>query len=333
MPIDNDDWGSTNGHILFEMDNANDHILSDFTIEAYFSKDEIHPLANTPNWFDYWSQIPIIQDLLDAVPGIPLYDSNNCAFTPNPGKNAIELIYDPNLTFNPPPARTTFGLGKGNQIDGGMTVKENLGDYGNKCEIGTLKPGAAVGYRYPFRIYLGEGCSKRKDRDGRVPNGTHTIRGIDVFYSVLIHEVEHLMIECEVWSPGYMYDFLDTMDSRYDIYADRDKDGYRDAWELMVNINNPSLVRFSIAKKDPITGTLLPPFDRYNVDPLNGNSTTTYNLSLLGQPWQSVKNQISAGTYYEENRCRDEELNFILNQIHPYDWSFDPSKQDQGKNW
>jgi len=46
-----------------------------------------------------------------------------------------------------------------------------------------------------------------------------------------------------------------------------------------------------------------------------------------------VKDTISAGSYYEENRCRNKELEVLVENIDLFDWSFDPENDEQGKNW
>lgn len=79
IPNLNSDFGNSYGNSLFEMENANDNILADFAVEVYFSKDEMHPIGNTPNWFYYWSQIPLIQDLL-TIEGIHFFNPSDCSF-------------------------------------------------------------------------------------------------------------------------------------------------------------------------------------------------------------------------------------------------------------
>lgn len=41
----------------------------------------------------------------------------------------------------------------------------------------------------------------------------------------------------------------------------------------------------------------------------------------------------SAGTMFEEKRCRDVEAALDVNAIDGSDWSFDPENEIQGKQW
>ena len=54
-----------------------------------------------------------------------------------------------------------------------------------------------------------------------------------------------------------------------------------------------------------------------------------------------MKDTISAGSYYEENCCRNKELEVLVENIDLFDWSFDPPTTSltdpvggiQGKQW
>lgn len=158
---------------------------------------------------------------------------------------------------------------------------------------------------YYCRIDIGQGCGFSKS----LKDGTK-LQGIHVFYSTLIHEREHTIIKCENWDTE---DIPNGVTKGYSTNWDMDGDGYKDAWEILHEND----------------GFDLDQFDAYGYD-INGNAVT-YNSKLLGQSPPVY----SAGTEYEEARCRDLEvaskgLHININQ---YDWSFDPSHINQGKQW
>jgi hypothetical protein len=145
-------------------------------------------------------------------------------------------------------------------------------------------------------ISLGPGCGYAEHNTADPVN---PIRGIHVFYKTVAHEAEHARIASEVWSTGYASNW------------DMDHDKYRDDWENHINANLPvgACYMFAVGTND-------------SVQPYNAN-----NLGQCPMP------AYSAGTEYEEWRCRDVENNVILNLINDFDWSFDPTGINQGKQW
>lgn len=159
----------------------------------------------------------------------------------------------------------------------------------------------AKGY-YPEgnKIEIGLGC-------GTVTKETahgNIISGIHVFYGTVVHEVEHAIIDCEIWADGY------------DRNLDMDADGYRDDWELFFNMNIPPGA---------------PPCIQFD---LSGQNNDVYSGAYMPNLLGNCPNlNYSAGTEYEEWRCRDREANLNFDLINDFDWSFDPSFEIQGKNW
>lgn len=160
--------------------------------------------------------------------------------------------------------------------------------------------GSVIANFDPSGVILGPGCSQVEPNQN---NPANPYRGIHVFYRTVAHESEHARIAAEVWSTGWASNW------------DMDDDGYRDDWENQINANLPigAFYQFSIG----IPGSQN---DIYQ----NG-----YDPTNLGQNPPLY----TAGTEYEEWRCRQVEDNVNLIQINPFDWSFDPTGVNQGKQW
>ncbi|WP_420580216.1 hypothetical protein [Reichenbachiella sp.] len=101
-PTHNSDLGPTHGIVKVEKQNPNALAYStdpspQKTVEVFFEKDKKHFYdANgnlVPNWFYYWIQSPIFTNLL-RIPGINLYNINNCSFDTSPTDLVLSIEYD-----------------------------------------------------------------------------------------------------------------------------------------------------------------------------------------------------------------------------------------------
>lgn len=124
---------------------------------------------------------------------------------------------------------------------------------------------------------------------------TLRVRGVDVFYALINHELTHWTLFEEFWSQ-----------TGYDD-NDCDHDYYPDDWEM-----------------GPIRAA-------YGFDPMmEDNYTKNYNPENLPGVLPIAKR---AATQYQEEKCRRREMSSHLNSPHNQDWSFDPTNVNQGKNW
>lgn len=115
LPPNNADFGPAHGHIeaTANLIGVPKKDLSDppgETVKVFFNKDEVHPVSGVPNWFHYWSKVNIIQDQLNSIPGIKLFNISTCSFDEEPTKpQDFVLQYNPGFPVNPPPGLTSFG--------------------------------------------------------------------------------------------------------------------------------------------------------------------------------------------------------------------------------
>lgn len=129
--------------------------------------------------------------------------------------------------------------------------------------------------------------------------------GIHHFFAVVIHEIEHLNLKCDIWSFTHPDD--PDIGPGYSPQYDMDNDDYKDIWEEKGDTDGIMFSSMEGADK----------YEGYEPDNLRNRDA-------------------SAGTLYEEFRCRrvaEEELNRHRDKLTKYDWSFDPSNEYQGKNW
>jgi hypothetical protein len=180
----------------------------------------------------------------------------------------------------------------------------NEDPFGPPCNDNSPPHLYAVGYKPgALDIKIGEGCGFRKNLPANPSadiNGD--IEGIHVLYSTVAHEVEHAIITCEGWADGYD----SALDEPFPI-----KDNYRDGWETQINLQNtgnPGYCPFTIGVNDMFNPNYIP--------------ANLGNCVLE-----------SAGTNYEEARCRNKESTLNLILVNPFDWSFDPTTNIQGKQW
>lgn len=305
LPTSNDDFGLTRGNVYVQT-GATPIIKDDEQVKVFFNKNDrcIHdPLV--PNWFYYWKQSPIIQNLL-SIPGFTLYDETTCSFKSNPTPITLNLQFIIGSVYNPT-GSNEYGFCKFGS--GNMAKYEPY----PKCDKVTDPPRTVLSNytnssNTSTSIFIGEGCGFEKTmKDGTI------LQGIHVLYSTIIHEREHAIIECENWEKDSL---AIDVGKGYSSLWDLDRDGYKDVWELS---HSPI---FGIEGFGGYTKK-----DAYGLD-ISG-IPTSYDSSKLGM------GIYSAGTEYEESRCRQVELNSksLFNLINQYDWSFDKSKIIQGKQW
>jgi len=247
-----------------------------------------------PNWFFYWSQIPLIQDLLQ-LDGMYLYDIKNCKFNDTPTPYKIPLYFDKN------------------QIDAGITkfpctkleefkpsqCYDQSGDKKQKIIAEYSKNGDQI------KIRVGQIAS---EISGFCKGQEPERKGIHVFYNTIAHEVEHVKLKFEIWN--YTHPSKPDVLPGYNDIWDLDRDYYKDVWEE--NDNDAKDYKFST--KIPEGGV-----DRYNS---NYASCLCYS-----------KHPCTAGTQYEEERCRKVANELDYQAIDKYDWSYDLYLKYQGKQW
>ena len=302
LPPNNSDFGPAHGQIqaTANLNGLPKKDLSDDpdeTVKVFFVKDEVHPVSGTPNWFHYWSESQPIQDLL-TIPGIRLWDMSTCMFQ-DIEEVHLTLIYG-GMPYDP--EGSTYGSSNFSPRD--FDKEDPYPD----CDNNSPAHLYAVGYKAnATKILIGEGCGFRKSDPGNPSaNPIGNIEGIHVLYSTVAHEVEHTEITCEVWSDGYDSAFDEPLPIR---------DDYRDNWETQTNIDNagiPGYCPFTIGVDDG--------FNEDYVEANIGNCTLE-----------------TAGTNYEEIRCRKKATELDLTPVNEYDWSFDPITDPlnliQGKQW
>ena len=296
-PANNSDFGEANG--IVKLTSGSLSVLSTDpipnpgkAIKVYFRKDDSNYFdKNVPNWFYYWSKTIHIQNLL-SIPGIKLFDKSTCSFNNTISNLSLSIEYDQSLIYNQV-GTSTFGYNLFNPERAELWETYESDPTKKSCNKYN-EPVRFVCVNYDpkiNKIFIGKGC-------GFVKN---SLLGIHALYSTVIHETEHAKIGCEVWKDGY------------DSLLDTDKDGYRDGWEL----TDPTAIifNFKIFKK-PIPNPNNLKDDRYD---------SMYDPLLLGQ------NKYTAGTEYEEHRCRLQETTSNLSAIDGEDWSFDPPLNKKGE--
>lgn len=306
MPTSNSDLGEAKG--IVKVNNSTESSCqkkdgTDAKVKIFFKKDETtNPGGTEPNWFYYWSQIPLIQSLLSSPAGFKLYDRPNCVFNTNNTPVSLSLLYDGiTYPFNPTGSST---FGSCSFIPYNMPKEDLYSTTPPSC-ISILDPNnlAITSYGNSQVITLGEGCGFSKAVDICNP-GLGNINGIHTFYSTVIHEVEHAIINSEIWS--YTNSSAPNVGGGYLTSYDMDKDGYKDIWEQYIGFS-------------------------FNFNPgTNDSYATTYSSCFCA-------GSCSAGSMYEETRCRNKENTSNLKLIDQYDWSYDPtdpkSIKNQGKQW
>lgn len=298
LPMLNDDFGSTHGDVTV-IENNQTPGANQKDVKVFFRKDDVNYKDDkVPNWFFYWSQIPEIKSLLN-IGGLHLYTEDVCDFNSTPTPFMLNLRYNKNLGKfgNVIAGRCYF------QIDRTKTAIPK------KClESGESSYFIVSGYNpEALIIELGPVCGFSQSSIDCPEEGKANpiIQGIHSFISTIVHETEHARIKCEVWN--YTTPNDPNVKEGYNEKWDKDKDGYKDIWELSdIGVNN----KFKI--EDPST----------NADKYNSNYQNCFCAKTC-----------SAGTMYEETRCREKAHIYNLKFVDNQDWSFDPEDDNQGKQW
>jgi hypothetical protein len=285
--------------------------MADIAISIFYEKEAIHPVSGNPNWFDYWQDNVIIKDLLESVPKIREFNLSTCEFEEKQGHNPITFTYDALLTYN---EDYSIGIIEGTYGSHSFyppKVEVGEGSANSFCTHLSTTPYLVSHQPVDIIIKLGPGASRKKpswERDGTI------LEGIHVFYSTLVHELEHAQIKYDNWKDGY------------DKSKDVDDDEYHDGWEIMAN---QEMVQSTFNPKPYGEFTTTPKIDAYH----------SYHPDDLFQD----PPRVSAGTDYEEWRCLKKEyyLYSELNSINSFDWSYDPPVgnsndprlRTKGKQW
>jgi hypothetical protein len=314
MPTSNEDFGDKNG--LIKVSNSINNIPNEEScvdkngneakVKVFFEKDAMNnPDGTVPNWFYYWSQISLIQDMLNSVSGFVMYDRPKCQFEQNTTPVRLNLEYAGSQFPYNPSGSDTLGT---NLFNVANMAKEDLYSATPPSCIPITAPVdlAIVSYGNAEKIQIGEGCGFQKLKDVCNPSGV-VIEGIHAFYSTVAHEVEHARITSEVWS--FTHPNEPNVEAGYLWSYDEDLDGYKDIWEEL--------------SADGMTYG-------FNSDPSTGGGADKYDPNYLHC---FCSGTCSAGTQYEETRCRNVEQSLNLNAINAFDWSFDPTNTHQGKQW
>jgi len=300
------------GQATVKVDNATGGMVEK-EVKIFYEKEAIHPVSGNPNWFDYWQDNTIIESLLNSVPKIKMFDISTCEFVEQSGNNPILFSYAPDYDYFEDylPDRDSISGDYGSHRSYAhiIAVGEGTPFCQDKFQVPTK-----VGYQpeVEISIKLGPGASRKKFAWNRSNN---FIEGIHVYYSTLVHEVEHARIFYDNWKDGYSLDLFD-----------KDKDNYHDDWE---GIANSEMTESDFSPK---------PKGRFS-DELGIDSYHRYHPDSLFQDPPKV----SAGTDYEEWRCLKKEYDLFsqLYEIDEYDWSYDPPVEiyedprlrTQGKQW
>lgn len=312
LPASNSDFGSTHGLVMVgakpmssdnRLESCNRKDGTEARVQVFYEKDtRTNPDATVPNWFYYWQQNNFVQELLE-IPGIPHYDLETCSHSePVPIKLEIGYVGDAHPWI--PDALNTYGICLFSPSN--MELEDPyLGpNHPNNCaSIEDPLNLVLVGYEGAARLNFGGGCGYQRGKDICDPNGG-VLQGIHVFYNTVAHEAEHARIECEVWQFEHLAH--PNIVSGYESVWDMDKDGYKDIWEEHHPDATELFETTSGTKKDKYDGQYAECF-------CNGDC--------------------SAGTMYEETRCRNKEKSLNHSEVDNYDWSFDKTNNYQGKNW
>lgn len=315
LPPNNADFGPAHGHIqaTANLNGVPKKDLSDppgETVKVFFNKDEVHPVSGVPNWFHYWEQIAA--NLLTTsgirVFGVDSLVTEAVLQVGDPTPIAFSLRYrnDGPFHFQEPPDPNIPQL----------YAINNIGDQMSKFKFAFIAGGCYNDYRKVLTEYpddlpdlavidIGEGCARHyriynyglgpNAYGGPLPPQYSTIRGIDVFYALLNHELVHWTLFEEFWSVA-----------GYDSTFDCDGDYYPDDWEM-----GPIGMSY---------GFIVGVKDEY---------TSNYNAENL--PAVMPVNR-KAATWFQEERCRRKEA-VVQPGPHDQDWSFDSTGSNQGKQW
>lgn len=320
MPTNNSDFGETNGSIKVfngSQESCIDKNDSIAMVEIYYEKDaNTNPDGTVPNWYYYWKDAygPI------TSPGLPFFtftneDSTEVILDTTLNEVTFELIYQDtgvyavNLPLTPNTqyvyGTTPAGLGWYDHAD-----MRNVYNSSESCiPIGARK--VMVGYKnIDFIINIGKICGYQLETYDwniidkfLIPATKKKKIGVEAFVGTIIHELEHWKIKERLWSTGY-----DSAD-------DCDQDGYPDSWESSDTIAMEH--GFLVGTDDTYSSAYRINLTANTIVPKDPNSTMP----------------LPAGTTYEEMVCRICAHNKDTSILNSKDWSFDPQKTYQGKQW
>ncbi len=314
IPINNGIFGTAKGNVRvsaeIEVGQTTEVRTDEQEIKIFYSKDDMnfHNLV-VPNWFFYWSQV--VEGEL-TTSGIRLFEVNDLVTEavlnvdpPTPIKFTLEYREDGSYSWpQPPGSNVVYGTNLlGNQMNkfkfafvpGGLCAnnfrKVLIGYPDDLPALSIIQIGKGCGYHYPIYNY-GPGPNAFE----AVPPESNIVRGVDVFYALVNHELMHWKLIEDFWSQA-----------GYDSSNDCDWDFYPNDWEM-----GPIGESYGF---DPVME------DKYseNYDPEN-----LPNLLPI---------ESRAATWFQEEKCRRTEMATQSNSPHSQDWSFDPSYKNQGKNW
>lgn len=294
LPMLNDDFGTTHGDAtVIENNQTSGAIQKD--VKVFFRKDDMNYNDDKlPNWFFYWSQIPLIQDLLQ-LDGMYLYDIKNCKFNDTPTPYKIPLYFDKNL--DPGVAGSTnFPYLKLEEFKPSQCYDQS-GDKKQKIIAEYSKNGDQI------KIRVGQIAS---EISGFCKGQEPERKGIHVFYNTIAHEVEHVKLKFEIWN--YTHPSKPEVFPGYNDIWDLDRDYYKDVWE----------------EKDLVASKMFETESGTNQDRYISNYSDCFCFN---------KYPCSAGTQYEEERCRKVANELDYQAIDKFDWSYDLYLKYQGKQW
>jgi hypothetical protein len=315
LPASNDSFGPAQGQVIVSADiDGGGTSTDEHEVKVYFKKDDIHPVSGTPNWFHYWSQV--VEDEL-TTSGIKLFEVNAPEFTEanlQPGdpepitftlnyRDDGEYCYPAHGTNSITYAQNNLGNQmvkfKKNSVKGG-TCPDDPADGSGLHKVITGYPDDLENHA---EIDIGKGCGFENKMYNYGPGplsfnppvSFDMIKGVDVFYALIQHEITHWTISEEFWSQ-----------TGYDDNNDCDGDYYPDDWEMgPVGMS----YGFEVGRDDNYTG---------NYDPEN---------------LPNLPDEFKAATWFQEEKCRRKEVSTNPNSPHDKDWSFDPTYKHQGKKW
>ena len=292
-PLGNEDLGKAHGTVMVTEDGQTPGATIN-GVEVFFRKDDANPNdPNVPNWFYYWSKIPTENQ---NIVNIKFVDPETKVWaTGTPVNITFEYINTGKYAFD-----KNKVYSPDDRVTYGTLVAGK--EYIIKELIGNSSKGKRALPYLDGNNYGGKGFSQNPiikigHGCGFKDIGNDEVTGIGVFSTNFYHELEHWKIFYENWKDGYQTDL------------DLDNDGYNDEWEKAQD------------KKYEFR------WEHKNFPKIEDDDTYNSNYVL---PPEDSKN--SSGTYYEEERCRTvQKLN--TNSLNHKDWSFDPNKTYQGKQW
>lgn len=322
LPKDNSQFGDNNGllKVRANIEDATENPqMKEQDIKVFFEKDDISIHDNVPNWFYYWKSL--IEDRLEGIT-VKVYNKNmDVDGDPANGNEGwipkeiqVNLLYNPDdseLTIDPEKGYSNV-LGRANLIDFELErirLESGVGIVALKSVSANIQVGdlasRACARKYEICDPRGTGCGYG---DFDIVDNLEVNTGIHCFLRVIEHELEHVRIFAELWS-DYHY-IRGPRD--YPNNADTDNDRYPDKWE---------------EDKAP---------ERYGF--IVGDATDKYGIGEAYVPsfYPNNSDGASAGTNYEETRCRNHEYSVNKAILNDKDWSHTSKPKHerfQGKQW